>query len=226
MTRPKALVSWSGGKDSAWTLHTLRQQGDVEVVGLLTLVDDGSHRVSMHAVSIPLLQKQAEAAGVPLWMVSVPDPCPPEVYAAAMADVLKRASAEGISFVAFGDIFLEEVRSYREERLQGTVLKPLFPLWGRNSLELAREMLAAGVLARITSVDPRLLAPSFVGSTFDTAFIDALPSGVDACGELGEFHTFAFAGPMFKERIPVMPGAVSQNHGFYFADSTLHRAEG
>ncbi|OGG49115.1 MAG: ATP-binding protein [Candidatus Handelsmanbacteria bacterium RIFCSPLOWO2_12_FULL_64_10] len=216
--RPRALLAWSSGKDSAWALHVLRQRGDAEVVGLLTTVNEVYHRVAMHAVRVDLLRAQAEAAGLPLWEVPIPSPCSNEAYEAAMAGAMGRAKAEGIAAVAFGDLFLEDVRRYREERLQGTGISPLFPVWGMPTDALAREMVGAGLKAYLTCVDPRQLSRDFAGRAFDAALLADLPASVDPCGERGEFHTFACAGPMFRRPVPVRVGETVEREGFVFAD--------
>ena len=214
----KALLAWSSGKDSAWSLHVLRAQEGVEVAGLLTTVNQTFGRVAMHAVRRELLDAQARAAGLPLHVVPIPHPCPNEVYESAMAGALAQARAAGIEAVAFGDLFLEDIRRYREERMAGTGLRPLFPLWGRPTRDLAEEMIDGGLRARLTCVDPRALDASFAGRPFDRDLLEALPPGVDPCGERGEFHTFACAGPMFDRPIPVRVGEVVHREGFVFAD--------
>jgi uncharacterized protein (TIGR00290 family) len=216
--RTRALLAWSSGKDSATALHVLRQSPDVEVVGLLTTVNAAHDRVAMHAVRRELLCDQADAVGLPLRVVEIPDPCPNEAYERAMAAALDAARAERIEAVAFGDLFLEEVRRYREERLGPTGLRPLFPLWGRDTRALARQMIASGLRATLTCVDPRHLLPQFAGRDFDLALLDALPPGVDPCGENGEFHTFAWDGPAFRRPVRVAPGDVVERGGFVFAD--------
>ena len=218
MPRPRALLSWSSGKDAAWSLHALRQAGEVEVVGLLTTVNEAFGRVAMHAVREELLEAQAAAAGLPLWKVRIPYPCPNEAYEAAMAGACARAVAEGITEIAFGDLFLEDVRDYRLQKLAGTGLSARFPLWGRPTADLAREMIAGGLQARLTCVDPGVLEPSFAGRAFDADLLRDLPAGVDPCGERGEFHTFCHAGPMFGAAIPILPGEVVTRDGFAFAD--------
>jgi uncharacterized protein (TIGR00290 family) len=218
VTPDRILLAWSSGKDSAFALHVLRGMADVEVAGLLTTVNDAHDRVAMHAVRRALLEAQAAAAGLPLLIVRIPHPCPNEVYAAAMGRVLEDAKARGIQGVAFGDLFLEEIRRYREEQMAGTGLRLVFPLWGRPTTALAQEMLDAGLRARITCVDPRALAPSFAGREFDRQLLEDLPPGVDPCGENGEFHTFAWDGPMFGRPVPVRGGEVVTREGFVFAD--------
>jgi len=218
MIRPKALLSWSSGKDAAWALHTLRQAAEVEVVGLLTTTNAAFDRVAMHGVRASLLEAQAEATGLPLWKVPLPWPCPNEAYEALMAEACARAVAEGIEVMAFGDLFLEDVRDYRIQKLAGTGLRPLFPIWDQDTSGLARAMVAAGLRATLTCVDPRALDPAFAGRDFDAGLLADLPAGVDPCGERGEFHTFAWDGPMFGQPIPVRRGGVVARDGFVFAD--------
>lgn len=215
---PKTLLAWSSGKDSAWALHVLRQQGDLEVVGLLTTVNAAHDRVAMHAVRSELLRAQADAVGLPLTTVELPWPCGNADYEALMARALAGARERGIEVVAFGDLFLEDVRRYREERMAGTGLRPVFPLWGQPTGALARRMIAGGLRARLTCVDPRQLPSSFVGRDFDEALLAALPDGVDPCGERGEFHSFAYEGPMFRRPVAIRSGEVVERDGFVFAD--------
>ena len=214
----RALVAWSSGKDSAWALHEVRRAGDVEVAGLLTTVTEPFARVSMHAVREELLDRQAAAAGLPCRKVRIPWPCPNPVYEARMAEALAGARAEGVTHVVFGDLFLADVRAYRETKLAGTGIAPLFPLWGRDTAALAREMIAGGLRATLTCVDPAKLERSLAGRAFDRALLASLPAGVDPCGENGEFHTFAWAGPMFSAPLAVAPGEVVLRDGFVFAD--------
>ena len=218
MMRPKVLVSWSSGKDAAWALHVLRQRGDVEIVGLLTVVSRGNDRVSMHAVREVLLEAQAERVGVPLWKVPIPDPCSAEAYAAAMERAVGEARAAGVTQFAFGDLFLDDVRARREQKLAPTGLTPIFPLWGTPTGPLAQQMIADGLRARLVSVDPRRLDRSFAGRELDAALLRDLPTDVDPCGENGEFHTFVTDGPMFARPVPVVPGAVTERDGFIYAD--------
>jgi len=218
MDCPKAVVAWSSGKDSAWALHEVRRAGEVEVVGLLTTITETFGRVSMHAVRESLLDLQADALGLPCLKVRIPWPCPNGHYEAAMAGALGALRAGGVSQVIFGDLFLPEVRAYREERMAGSGLEPRFPLWGRETARLAREMLAGGLRATLTCVDPRQLAPHLAGRAFDESLLAALPAGVDPCGERGEFHTFAWAGPMFGAPLQVVSGEVVERDGFVFAD--------
>jgi len=218
MTKPRALLSWSSGKDSAWTLHVLRQQGAYEIAGLLTTVNQSAGRVAMHAVREQLLEAQAAAAGLPLWRVPIPSPCSNEQYEAAMRQVLERARTAHIAAVAFGDLFLEDVRRYREERMAEAGLRLLFPLWQQPTPALARQMIAGGVRAVLTCVDPKQLAPRFAGREFTLDLLGDLPASVDPCGENGEFHSFVFAGPMFQEDIRVNVGEIVERDGFVFAD--------
>jgi uncharacterized protein (TIGR00290 family) len=217
-SRARTLLSWSSGKDSAWALHLLRQQADVEVVGLLTTVNEVADRVAMHAVRSELLRAQAEAVGLPVHVVRIPSPCSNEQYQAAMSVAIEQAKSAGITAMAFGDLFLEDVRRYRVEMLSGTGIRPLFPVWGIPTNELARAMVASGLRARLTCVDPKQIAPSFVGREFDAAFLDELPATVDPCGERGEFHTFTYDGPMFHHPVPVQSGELVERDGFAFAD--------
>lgn len=216
--RPKALLCWSSGKDSAWTLHVLRQLGEVDVVGLLTTINEVHDRVAIHAVRTTLLQAQAHAVGLPLWPVPIPSPCTNQQYETAMHAVIQRALAVGITIMAFGDLFLEDVRRYRETQLASTGITPLFPLWGRPTDVLAKEMLAGGLRARLTCIDPKQISASFAGREFDEALLAELPPDADPCGERGEFHTFTYAGPMFRHAIPVESGEVVTREGFVFAD--------
>ena len=217
-SRRRILLSWSSGKDSAWALHELRRAGDVEVVGLLSTLSEPYDRVAMHAVRRSLLDAQARAAGLPLWPVTLPSPCSNEAYEAAMGAALARARAEGVEAIAFGDLFLEDVRRYREEKLAPTGIDPLFPLWGRPTAALAQEMLAAGVVAHLTCVDPRQVPGALAGRRWDAALLAELPPTADPCGERGEFHTFVSAGPMFAAPLGVRTGEIVERDGFVFAD--------
>ncbi len=219
--RPKAVVSWSSGKDSAFALHEVRRSDAFEVVGLLTTVTETYARVSMHGVRENILDAQARAAGLPLHKVRIPSPCPNEVYERAMARALEALRGDGVSRVVFGDLFLEDIRAYREEKLRGTGVEPVFPLWGRPTDRLAREIIDAGVRAHLVALDPRKLPARFAGRTFDRALLADLPDTVDPCGERGEFHTCVTAGPMFTAPIPVVRGPVVERDGFVFADLEL-----
>ena len=216
----RVLLSWSSGKDAAWTLHILRREPDTQVVGLLTTFNEVFDRVAMHAVRRELVEAQAEAAGLPLWRVPLPWPCSNEEYEQRMAAVMRRAKEEGITHIAFGDIHLEDVRHYRESRMAGTGIEPIFPLWTTRDQtpRLARQMLEAGVKAVVTCVDPKQVPEHFVGRYYDETLVSELPAGIDPCGERGEFHTFCFAGPMFSREIPVQIGEILHRDGFWFAD--------
>jgi Predicted ATPases of PP-loop superfamily len=216
--KQRVLLSWSSGKDSAWTLYQLQKQEQVELCGLLTTFNGANQRVAMHAVRRELVEAQAEAAGLPLWAIDLPYPCSNEDYESRMQQLLARARAEGITHIAFGDLFLEDVRAYRERMMSGSGIDPLFPLWGMNTRALAEEMLRAGLRAIIVTVDPRQLSASFAARPFDALFLKDLPASVDPCGERGEFHTFCFAGPMFRHPIPFRPGQTVTREGFVFTD--------
>jgi uncharacterized protein (TIGR00290 family) len=223
MRRPKAWLAWSSGKDSAWALHVIREQQMLEVVALLTTVNRTHQRVAMHAVRASLLERQAAAAGLPLVIVPLPSPCANQEYERAMSAAVHRAKSEGVTHMIFGDLFLEDIRRYRESHLRDTGITPVFPLWGIPTDQLARQMLAGGLRAYLTCVDPRQLDKAFAGREWDASLLAALPASVDPCGENGEFHTFAFAGPMFSAKPPdaaiaVHRGEVMERDGFVFAD--------
>jgi uncharacterized protein (TIGR00290 family) len=214
----KILLSWSSGKDSAWALHTLRRQGECEIAGLVTTVNSAFDRVAMHSTRSALVEQQAEAAGLPLKVVNLPWPCSNAEYERIMKTVCDQAVAQGISGFAFGDLFLADIRAYRERQLQGTGLKPIFPLWQMPTRELAQEMIASGLRAKLVCVDPTKLDSEFLGRDFDEELLADLPPGVDPCGENGEFHSFVYAGPMFDREIPVVPGERVERGGFWFCD--------
>jgi uncharacterized protein (TIGR00290 family) len=214
----KLLVSWSSGKDSAWALHVLRQQGEYDIVGLVTTLNSAFDRVAMHSTRRELVEAQAEAAGLPLWTVPLPWPCSNADYEAAMRGVVDRALAAGVEAMAFGDLFLTDVRTYREDRLAGSGIEPIFPVWGLETHALARTMLAAGVKARIVCVDPKQLPSSFAGRDLDEALLAELPPTADPCGENGEFHTFVYDGPMFAHPIPIQSGETVTRDNFTFSD--------
>jgi uncharacterized protein (TIGR00290 family) len=216
--KAKVLVSWSSGKDSAWTLHVLRQQNEVEVVGLLTTMNEQFQRVAMHSTRRALVQVQAKATGLPLWEVPLPWPCSNEEYEKAMVRACAQAVEQGITGFAFGDLFLEGVRKYRENRLKGTGLQPIFPVWGLNTKDLIEEMLDAGLRARIVCVDPKKLPAELAGQDLSRELLASFPQDADPCGENGEFHTFVHAGPMFASAIPIRSGEVVTRDGFVFAD--------
>ena len=217
----KFLISWSTGKDSAWMVHVLRQRGEAPLGGLLTTINEPAQRVAMHAVRMELLDAQAQALGLPLWKVLLPSPCPNDVYERAMSEVVARVVSEGFTHIAFGDLFLEDVRRYREEKLAATGLTPVFPLFGADTATLARDMVISGLGARITCVNPAVLDRRFAGRDFDATLLAELPPAVDPCGERGEFHSFAYAGPMFDRPIPIQNGIVVERDGYVFADLTL-----
>ena len=220
----KILLSWSSGKDSAWTLHVLNRTHPGTVAALLTTVNNSADRVAMHGVRRELVEAQAEAAGLPLWQVPIPHPCSNDIYEARMREACERAVAEGFTHVAFGDLFLEDVRRYREERLADSGLTPLFPLWGMPTQALAQEMLAAGVRTKLSVVDTRKLGPSFAGREFDAALLAEFPEGIDPCGEYGEFHTFVYGGPMFKTPLSIELGETVVRDPFVFIDLCPIRA--
>jgi len=214
----RVLLSWSSGKDSAWTLHALRRDPSIELCGLLTTVNTQFDRVAMHGVRRAVLEAQAAAAGLPLWIVPLPWPCSNEIYEQRMAEVCQRAINEHIDAVAFGDLFLEDVRAYREKNLAPTGLEPLFPLWKIPTGELAREMIAGGLRARISCVDTEKLPASFAGREFNEDLLRDFPPEIDPCAERGEFHTCVYAGPMFSAQLPIQNGEIVTRDRFVFAD--------
>ena len=216
--RPRAIVSWSSGKDSAFSLQVVREQGELELVALFTTMNHVHDRVAMHAVRRELVRAQAESAGLPLWEVEIPSPCSNEEYETAMRGLVERARSLDVEVVVFGDLFLEDIRRYREERLQGTGLRPVFPLWGIETRLLASRMLDAGMSAVVTCIDPKKLSHSCAGRRWDAAFVAELPQGVDPCGENGEFHTFVTHGPMLRKPLDVSVGQTVERDGFVFAD--------
>jgi uncharacterized protein (TIGR00290 family) len=213
----RALLSWSGGKDCAWALERLRGE-PIAVEALLTTINEPADRVAMHGVRRELIEEQAHSIGIPLWTAPLPWPCPNGRYEQVMADVCRRSVAAGIELVIFGDLFLEDIRAYRERMLEGTGLEPVFPLWGLPTAELAREMLAGGLRARIACLDRRALDRSFAGREFDAAFLADLPPAADPCGENGEFHSFVYDGPMFRRPVAVEAGTLHEDGDFTFAD--------
>ena len=218
----KILLSWSSGKDSAWMLHVLRQDG-AAVAGLLTSVNESAGRVSMHGVREEILKAQAVAAALPLRTIPLPWPCSNEIYEARLRHAVERAVADGFTHMAFGDLFLDDVRRYREDRLAGTGLTPLFPLWGMPTPQLARDMIAGGLRARLSTLDPRVMPRTLIGAEFDDALLAALPASVDPCGERGEFHTCVTAGPMFATPLTVETGEIVEREGFVYGDLTLRQ---
>lgn len=213
----RALLSWSGGKDCAWALERLRG-ASVRIEALLTTINEQADRVAMHGVRRELIEEQAQSIGIPLWTALLPWPCPNGRYEQVMAEVCRRAVNDGIEAVVFGDLFLEDIRAYRERMLAGTNLEPLFPLWGEPTQTLAREMIAGGLHARLACIDRKKLDASFAGREFDARLLEALPPDVDPCGENGEFHSFVYDGPMFQRPISVEPGALHEDGDFVFAD--------
>jgi len=218
VTPKKTLLSWSSGKDSAWALHLLRRRSDLEVVGLVTTVNQAFERVAIHAVRLALLQRQAAAARLALHVINLPSPCSNAEYERAMAEFVEQSKQRGIECMAFGDLFLADIREYREAKLSGTGITPMFPLWQIPTDKLAREMIRSGLRAVITCVDPKQLPLSFAGREFNEQFLRDLPAQVDPCGERGEFHTFAFAGPMFATELKIELGEVVERDGFGYAD--------
>ncbi|HTW67418.1 MAG TPA: hypothetical protein VME17_22515 [Bryobacteraceae bacterium] len=214
----RVAVSWSSGKDSAWSLHLLRQDPSVEVVALFTTLNQQFDRVAMHAVRRELLELQAASVGLPLWTVPLPWPCSNDEYETRMRDLCTRALREGVDSMAFGDLFLADIRAYREKQLAGSGLEPLFPVWQIPTADLARTMIASGLRAKITCVDPRILPAEFAGRDFDAQFLADLPPHIDPCGENGEFHSFVYAGPGFRQPIKVSVGEIVERDGFVFAD--------
>jgi uncharacterized protein (TIGR00290 family) len=211
-------MSWSSGKDSALALHAARTELGIDVVGLLTTVNESADRVAMHAVRRQLLEAQADRLGIALHTVDIPSPCPNEIYEERMTKAVAAAQADGITEMIFGDLYLEDIRAYREDMLTGTGITPVFPLWQRPTDALAREMCDRGVRAYITCVDPRVLPREFAGRAFDASFLADLPASVDPCGENGEFHSFVWDAPGFASAIDVVTGEVVERDGFVFAD--------
>jgi uncharacterized protein (TIGR00290 family) len=217
-TRPKALIAWSSGKDSAWALYEVRRAGTFDIVGALTTVNDAFSRVAMHGVREALLEAQLDAAGLEPVVVRIPYPCTNEIYEREMAAAMQDAKARGITHIIFGDLFLEDIRTYREEKLAAIGMTAAFPLWQRPTDVLAREMINGGVEAHLATVDLKKLPAGFAGRRFDAMLLDALPSGTDPCGENGEFHSFVSAGPMLSRKIAVSVGETVERDGFAYAD--------
>src|SRR5947209_4348693 len=218
MPKPKALISWSSGKDSAWALHLLRQTGEFEITGALTTVNDTFGRVSVHGLRTELLLAQVEAAGLEPVLVHIPYPCTNAIYETAMAKEVDAAKQRGITHIIFGDLFLQEIRDYREAKLAGTGIAPVFPVWLLPTEKLAHDMIDSGVEAYLTTVDLKKLPAEFAGRRFDRALLRELPPAIDPCGENGEFHSFVAAGPMLSRRIPVRVGETVERDGFAYAD--------
>jgi uncharacterized protein (TIGR00290 family) len=218
VTRPKALISWSSGKDSAWALHEVRRSGEFDITGALTTVNDAFGRVSVHGLRVELLLAQVEAAALEPVLVHIPYPCTNEIYEAAMAKEVDTAKQRGVTHIIFGDLFLQDIRAYREAKLAGSGITPVFPLWLKPTDALAAEMIDAGVEAYLTTVDPKKVPTDFAGRRFDRDLLRALAPGVDPCGENGEFHSFVAAGPMLSRRIPVRIGETVEREAFVYAD--------
>ena len=218
MARKRALIAWSGGKDSAWALHVLRQQREIEVAGLFTTVNGDQDRVAVHEVPGSLLRAQAQAAGLALHAIPIPKPCPNAVYEDALSRFAARARKDGITQLAFGDLFLEDIRRYRERQFAASGLELLFPLWGLPTRRLAEEMIEEGLLARIVCVDLNRAPREWAGAAFDRPFVARLPAGIDPCGENGEFHTFVHGGPMLRAPLEVRVAAISEAGGFAYAE--------
>jgi len=214
----KTFLSWSSGKDSAWALHVLRQLPDIEIAGLMTTVNRPYQRNAIHAVRLELLRRQADAVGLPLHIIELPSPCTNAEYEAALGNFVTEAKHEGIECMAFGDLFLEDIKEYREAKLSGTGITPLFPIWRMPTDQLAKEMISSGLRAVVTCIDPQQLSASFAGREFNEQFLMDLPASVDPCGERGEFHTFAFDGPMFGKPVPIEVGEIKEREGFVYAD--------
>jgi uncharacterized protein (TIGR00290 family) len=225
MARPKALISWSSGKDSAFSLCEVRRIGDFEVVGALTTVTETFGRVSIHAVRQDVLRAQCDAAQLPQTIVSIPYPCPNEIYEARMGRAVADAVGEGITHIIFGDLFLQDIRAYREQKLAGSGIAPVFPLWNWPTLPLARAMIASGLEAYLATVDLKKLPAEFAGRKFDEQLLTDLRAGIDPCGENGEFHTCVVAGPMFAHRLAVAPGERLQRDGYGYCDLVLEKTE-
>ena len=214
----KTLMSWSSGKDSAWALYKLQQDPEIDLRGLFCTVNNEFNRVAMHAVKVELLKRQAKCLGLPLEIIEIPYPCTDEIYAEIMAQFVERAKKDNIEFFAFGDLYLEDVRSYREEKLKNSGIKPIFPLWGTPTDKLSREIISSGLRAVTTCVDPKQIPEKFIGKEYNKSFLKDLPEGVDPCGEKGEFHSFVFDGPMFKEPIEISLGNIVNRDNFIFVD--------
>ena len=214
----RILMSWSSGKDSAWALYKLQQDPEIDIDGLFCTVNIEFNRVAMHAVRVELLQQQAKFIGLPLKIIEIPYPCSNDLYEEIMAQFVEDAKKTNIEHFAFGDLYLEDVRNYREEKLNGSGIKPIFPIWGIPTDQLSRQMIRSGIKAVITCVDPKQIPEEFIGREYDDSFLNDLPEGVDPCGEKGEFHSFVFDGPMFKKHMEISLGNVVHRDGFIFID--------
>jgi uncharacterized protein (TIGR00290 family) len=219
--RAKALISWSSGKDSAFALHEVRRAGAFDVVGALTTVTETFGRVSIHGVRQEILLAQLDAAGLPPRIVPIPYPCPNEIYEARISEAVADAVRDGITHIIFGDLFLQDIRAYREQKLAETGIAPVFPLWGRPTLPLAQAMIASGLEAYIATVDLKKLPAEFAGRKFDLQLLADLPAGIDPCGENGEFHTCVVASPIFTRRLAVTPGERVQRDGYAYCDLVI-----
>jgi uncharacterized protein (TIGR00290 family) len=222
--KPKALISWSSGKDSAFALHEVRQAGEFDVVGALTTVTETFARVSIHGVRQEILRAQCEAAGLPQHIVPIPYPCPNEIYEARIGEAVAGAVREGVTHMIFGDLYLADIRAYREQKLAGTGITPVFPLWERPTAALARAMIASGLEAYLATVDLKKLSAEFAGRKFDAELLADLPDGIDPCGENGEFHTCVVAGPMFSKRLAVTTGDRVERDGYAYCDLVMEKA--
>ena len=218
MSAPKAWIAWSSGKDSAFALHEVRRTNDFEVVGALTTVTETFNRVSMHGVRVAILRAQHEAAGLASIIVPIPYPCPNEIYQARMSTALAEARNRAVTHIIFGDLFLQDVRTYREQMLASTGIAPVFPLWARPTAALAREMIAVGMESHLVCIDLKQLPKAFAGRRFDQALLTELPASADPCGENGEFHSCVVAGPMFDRRIEIQVGDTVVRDGFAYTD--------
>ena len=216
--KKKTLLSWSSGKDSAWTLHVLRQQKDIEVIGLFCTYNKRFERGAMHAVRNELICQQAERVGLPLHLIPIPDPCSDSEYRTIVGEFIEQVKIQRIDCIAFGDLYLEDVRRYREENLAETGITPLFPLWETPTDELSRDMVKSGLRAIITCIDPKCLSAEFAGYEYNSTFLKQIPDHIDPCGENGEFHSFAYDGPMFKDKVNVRVGEKVNRDGFVFTD--------
>ncbi|MCK5001857.1 MAG: adenine nucleotide alpha hydrolase [Gammaproteobacteria bacterium] len=217
----KTLMSWSSGKDSAWALYQLQKNPEIDLVGLFCTVNKEFDRVAMHGVRVELLQKQADSIGLPLEIIEIPYPCSNIEYEEIMGDFVEKAKQDKVEHFAFGDLFLEDIRNYREEKLKNSGIKAIFPIWGIPTNELSREMINSGLRTVITCIDPRQTPKEFTGKEFNDSFLDSLPETIDPCGENGEFHSFVFDGPMFKEEINIVVGDIIHRDNFIFADILL-----
>ncbi len=216
--KKRTLLAWSSGKDSAWALHVLRQQLDINVVGLFCTINQKFKRVAMHAIRIELIQQQAESVGLPVQIISIPHQCSNSEYKIIMDEFVGQAKRQGIEYFAFGDLFLEDVRKYRESNLTDTGITPIFPLWEKPTNELSKEMVGGGLRAIITCVDTKHLPSKYAGREYNTSFLKQIPEDIDPCGEYGEFHSFVFDGPMFKKKISICVGKTVFRNGFVFTD--------